>query len=100
MTTLHEAAQQALEALKMMRDEHEEYACPACDHADAAIYALKTALAEPVGCPNCALLKAELEQRHLYQPVLTDEIIADLWYQNGTYYHHFARAIERYLTRK
>lgn len=45
-------------------------------------------------------LKAELDQRHLYQPVLTDEIIADLWYQNGTYYHHFARAIERYLTRK
>lgn len=55
---------------------------------------------EPVSCPNCASLKAELEQHHLYQPVLTDEIIADLWYQNGTYYHHFARAIERYLTRK
>ena len=28
---------------------------------------------------------------------LTDEIIADLWYKNGTYHHHFARAIERYL---
>jgi hypothetical protein len=32
---------QALEALKMMRDKYGEYACPACDHADAAISALK-----------------------------------------------------------
>lgn len=32
--------QQALEALKMMRDRYGEYACPACDHADAAIFAL------------------------------------------------------------
>lgn len=53
MTTLREAAQQALEALKMMRDTYEEYACPACDHADAAIYALKTALAEPVQATWC-----------------------------------------------
>jgi hypothetical protein len=29
--------QQALEALLMMRDRYGEYACPACDHADAAI---------------------------------------------------------------
>jgi hypothetical protein len=28
---------------------------------------------------------------------LTDEVIADLWHKNGTYHHHFARAIERYL---
>lgn len=28
---------------------------------------------------------------------LTDEVIAELWYKNGTYYHHFARAIERWL---
>ena len=28
---------------------------------------------------------------------LTDEIIAELWYKNGTFHHHFARAIERYL---
>ena len=39
--------QQALEALKMMRDKYEEYACSACDHADAAIDALRAALAEP-----------------------------------------------------
>jgi hypothetical protein len=28
---------------------------------------------------------------------LTDEVIADLWHKNGTYHHHFARAIERWL---
>ena len=33
--------QQALEALLMMRDRYGEYACPACDHADAAIKALR-----------------------------------------------------------
>lgn len=52
MTDLRQAAQQALEAMMMMRDKYEEYACPeyacpACDHADAAITALRKALAEP-----------------------------------------------------
>lgn len=28
---------------------------------------------------------------------LTDEVIAELWYKNGTHHHHFARAIERWL---
>ena len=27
----------------------------------------------------------------------TDEVIADLWHQNGGYHHKFARAVERYL---
>ena len=40
------------------------------------------------------------QTEHPYQPVLTDEIIADLWHKNGGFHHHFARAIERYLTRK
>jgi hypothetical protein len=31
------------------------------------------------------------------QRTLTDEVIADLWHQNGGFYHHFARAIERWL---
>jgi hypothetical protein len=44
--TLELERQQALEALLMMRDRYGEYACPACDHADAAVYALKAALAE------------------------------------------------------
>ena len=39
-------------------------------------------------------LKAALEQM---ERTLTDEIIADLWHQNGGFYHHFARAIERWL---
>ena len=39
---------------------------------------------------ECAC-KPEPERR------LTDEVIADLWYQNGTHHHHFARAIERWL---
>jgi hypothetical protein len=32
------------------------------------------------------------QQRHL-----TDEVIADLWHQNGGFHHHFARAVERWL---
>jgi len=28
---------------------------------------------------------------------LTDEVIAELWHQNGGFHHHFARAIERWL---
>ena len=31
------------------------------------------------------------------QRTLTDEVIADLWHQNGGFHHHFARAIERWL---
>ena len=73
----------------------------------------------PSECPNCASLEAqntELDRKlaqleedradeltvaymmgaHSKLRPLTDEVIADLWYQNGTH-HHFARAIERYL---
>ena len=28
---------------------------------------------------------------------LTDEVIAELWYKHGTFHHHFARAIERWV---
>jgi hypothetical protein len=31
------------------------------------------------------------------QRTLTDEVIADLWHQNGGFHHHFARAVERWL---
>jgi len=31
---------------------------------------------------------------------LTDEVIADLWHQNGGFHHHFARAVERWLRGK
>ena len=45
---LEDAARQALEALKLMLDEYGEANCPASDHTDAAIDALRAALAEPV----------------------------------------------------
>jgi len=41
-------------------------------------------------------LKAALETER----TLTDEVIADLWHQNGGFHHHFARAVERYLKGK
>jgi hypothetical protein len=40
------------------------------------------------------ILHAALEQP---ERTLTDEVIADLWHQNGGFHHHFARAVERYL---
>ena len=53
-------------------------------------------------CPNCASLQdqnAELDRKlaDLSERRLTDELIANLWHQNGGYHHHFAKAIERYL---
>jgi hypothetical protein len=50
--------------------------------------------------PEMYVLQAAAELRRLHAMTerrLTDEVIADLWYKNGTYHHHFARAIERYL---
>jgi hypothetical protein len=43
-----------------------------------------------------AALKAALEQPE-QERKLTDEVIADLWHQNGGFHHHFARALERWL---
>lgn len=39
-------------------------------------------------------LKAAMKQP---ERTLTDEVIADLWHQNGGFHHHFARAVERWL---
>ena len=47
MSNLRQAAQQALQALNTMRDDAGDCACPACAHADAAVYAIEQALAEP-----------------------------------------------------
>ncbi len=140
MTTLREAAQQALEALEDYHNGSQK------QDSGAAITALRAALAEPeqepvawiehglveapdglvwekgsvgyytplythpprrTGLPHCERsceanafkieirrLKAALEQP---ERRLTDEVIADLWHQNGGFYHRFARAIERYL---
>lgn len=53
-------------------------------------------------CPNCDSLEktnTELDRKlgEIEQRTLTDEVIADLWHQNGGFHHHFARAVERYL---
>jgi hypothetical protein len=42
-------------------------------------------------------LKAAMKQP---ERTLTDEVIADLWHQNGGFHHHFARAVERWLKGK
>ena len=83
---LRQAAQQALEALEMMRGKYGEYACLECDYADSSITVLRAALAEP-------------EQEPLPDKVLrgffiltnTAEPLAEGW--PGL--ERFARAIER-----
>ena len=37
------------------------------------------------------------ELKKMQERTLTDEVIADLWHQNGGFHHHFARAVERWL---
>jgi hypothetical protein len=58
----------------------------------------------PKGLPHCEnsceanAFKIEIRRLNgLLERRLTDEVIADLWHKNGTYHHHFARAIERWL---
>lgn len=68
MSDLRSAAQQAMEALENGPAAHMRWATDA----------LRAALKQP-------------------QRTLTDEVIADLWHQNGGFHHHFARAVERYL---
>jgi hypothetical protein len=120
MTDLREAAQQALEAL----DWYAECAMVSDKAADAAS-ALRAALEQPEQEPcdiakdgvcealecckqtaqeqfcdgHCtwrdhhpACVRAERQQR-----TLTDEVIANLWHQNGGFHHHFARNIERWI---
>ena len=74
MTTLREAAQQALNSLRGYRREL------GCQQPCDAERALEATLEQP-----------EQERK------LTDEVIADLWHQNGGFHHHFARALERWL---
>ena len=61
-----------------------------------AIYLAEILQSEPGAVADAAA--AELRRLHaMTERRLTDEVIADLWYQNGTHHHHFARAIERWL---
>jgi hypothetical protein len=40
---------------------------------------------------------AQIAHAEAVERTLTDEVIADLWHQNGGFHHHFARAVERWL---
>jgi hypothetical protein len=71
MSDLRDAARQALKTLEIVQDVRSRT-------IDAAADILRAALAQP-------------------ERTLTDEVIADLWHQNGGFHHHFARAVERYL---
>ena len=83
MSDLRQAAQQALEALTLSipkpRPADDDYAELGWKEHNAAITALRAALAEPE------------------QEPLTDEKIEALWQNTSPYYDHqdFARAIER-----
>jgi len=124
MSNLRDAARQALEALENGRrvracEGGTKYQPPL---EEAAITALRAALEQhekdvewmKQRHANWRLQKELVEQtqerdrqQRGYEEVrmaelepertLTDEVIADLWHQNGGFHHHFARAVERYL---
>ncbi len=82
MTDLKKAAQQALAALEEATNYTgcEAWSPSMTDECLAVAVTLRAALEQP-----------EQERK------LTDEVIADLWHQNGGFHHHFARALERWL---
>jgi len=79
MTELKAAVKQALEAMQT-----NAYAVVnEAPHRDVmAYYETIASLVDALGQP---------------ERTLTDEVIANLWHQNGGFHHHFARAIERWL---
>ena len=77
MSDLRSAAEQALEFIKVTNARSEFWLVPG-SNLNKTVTALKAALAAPAR-------------------TLPDEVIADLWHQNGGFHHHFARAVERYL---
>ena len=107
MTTLREAAQQALEALENMLNGADAAVSAKAvgphwwHHGRAksrlAITTLRAALEQPEQCDRCGKVTRYGDVHTCTPRILTDEVIADLWHQNGTYHHHFARAIERWL---
>ncbi len=48
-------------------------------------------------CDRCGKVTKQDDIHTCTPRRLTDEVIAELWYKNGTHHHHFARAIERWL---
>ena len=132
MTTLREAAQQALtileawkhkgmwgdwdgvtDALKaaLVEDAMQKFtevsqeieAALGCDHCNQPLYAaVKCRVCGRVTEPErnfCSRCGKRTNGIHTCTPPapLTDEVIAELWHQNGGFHHHFARAIERWL---
>ena len=71
--------------------------CPNCTSLEAQNTELDRKLAELEESNADELTVAYVMGAHSKLRPLTDEVIADLWYQNGTHHHHFARAIERWL---
>lgn len=97
-TELRAAAKQALEALKSVPNAVVEVAEGRWElKILLAITALESALVEDA-LQKFTEVSQEIEAA-LAEPqrTLTDEVIADLWHQNGGFHHHFARAIERWL---
>ena len=79
MSDLRTAAQQALEFIKATNASSSFWLVPE-SNLNKTVKALRAALEHP--------------------RTLTDEVIADLWHQNGGFHHHFARAVERWLKGK
>ena len=92
MLTLSESAKQALAHVQEFKRRW--IAVPPFGHK------VNKATREAVSLAHMPVFQLE-EVLHaaLAQPerTLTDEVIADLWHQNGGFHHHFARAVERYL---
>jgi hypothetical protein len=114
MSDLRDAARQALEALEHAEEDGNcEYGATAALRAALEKHAkdvewmkqrhanwrLQKELAEQTQERDRQRLEYEEARMAELKPerTLTDEVIADLWHQNGGFHHHFARAVERYL---
>ena len=119
MSDLRDAAEKALKALEGWKDDAPSWWTTGDEKTITALKAALEKHAKDVGWmkqrhANWRLQKELVEkiaerdrQRREYEEArmaelepeqtLTDEVIADLWHQNGGFHHHFARAVERYL---
>lgn len=104
MSNLRDAARQALEVwdsgfLGSDLDKAMEFVRAALaehDKADA-INRLEEGFRQNIRQTQDRIRDKVLSAPEQPERTLTDEVIADLWHQNGGFHHHFARAVERYL---
>ena len=108
MSDLRDAARQALEFIKVTNARSEFWLVPG-SNLNKTVNALKAALEKPNEDYERGFVDGMSEQAkrsvdravnrmaNAVERTLTDEVIADLWHQNGGFHHHFARAVERYL---